>query len=101
VLLCCCLSLGILLCTVLCCPVIVYVCSIVLDEHTVITETHGVAILYTSRKPPLSLIGPLSDRSPAFLPPYSLDITRTGEFFVSGSGDKTLRVWSYDEGEGR
>ena len=29
----------------------------------------------------------------------SLDITRSGEFFVTGSNDKTLKLWSYDEGE--
>ena len=31
-------------------------------------------------------------------PMYSLDITRSGEFFVTGSGDKVLKLWAYDEG---
>ena len=28
----------------------------------------------------------------------SLDITESGDMFVSGSGDKTVKVWSYDDG---
>jgi WD40 repeat protein len=31
-------------------------------------------------------------------PMSSLDITRDGSFFVSGSSDKMLKLWSYDEG---
>jgi len=28
----------------------------------------------------------------------SLDVEPTGEFFVSGSKDRMLKVWHYDEG---
>ena len=47
-----------------------------------------------------SLFFPLISYSLYFpFPSCSLDITRTGEFFVTGSGDKVLKLWSYDEGE--